>query len=178
MSERSDTSRWLSEDAALGVLELSRGAGRELLNKGWLQPQQDGIFREAEIVEATILKHIRPSLGRSSEASNTWTALRKDGTVGGIVQLALSEDAALRFEIVVDELTRSLSGVVNDEQLVIAVRGPLRRRLVFIDLTEELNARLTAFCRRANRGPVPASRRGRPRKTADVHALPLRATSS
>jgi len=148
MSERSDTSRWLSEDAALGVLELSRGAGRELLNKGWLQPQQDGIFREAEIVEATILKHIRPSLGRSSEASNTWTALRKDGTVGGIVQLALSEDAALR------------------------------RRLVFIDLTEELNARLTAFCRRANRGPVPASRRGRPRKTADVHALPLRATSS
>jgi len=148
MSERSDTSRWLSEDAALGVLELSRGAGRELLNKGWLQPQQDGIFREAEIVEATILKHIRPSLGRSSEASNTWTALRKDGTVGGIVQLALSEDAALRF------------------------------RLVFIDLTEELNARLTAFCRRANRGPVPASRRGRPRKTADVHALPLRATSS
>lgn len=174
MPDRSDPSRWLPEDAALNVLELSRGAGRELLNKGLIQPRQDGIFRESDIVEATILNHVRPSLGRVAEASNTWSALREEGTVGAMVHLALSDEGERRFEIVTDELTRTLSGVVNDEQLIAAVRGPIRRRLVVIDLTDELNARLVAFRRRANRGDVPTRRRGRPRKAAEIHALSAR----
>src|ERR1700723_2688318 len=112
MSDRSDTNRWLPEDAALEVLETSRGAGRELLGQGLLRPTQDGIFRDADIVEATILQHVRPLLGRISTARNTWAALRDEGTVDALVEVALSDQAALRFELVFDELTREVVGAV------------------------------------------------------------------
>jgi hypothetical protein len=175
MSDRSDTNRWLPEDAALEVLETSRGAGRELLGQGLLRPTQDGIFRDADIAEATILQHVRPLLGRISTARNTWAALRDEGTIDALVEVALSDQAALRFELVFDELTREVVGAVDDGQLLAAIRGPLRRRIVFLDLTQELNSRLTAFRRRANQGPVPATRRGRPRKSAEIHQLPTAA---
>jgi hypothetical protein len=175
MPSRSDRSRWLPEEPAFEVLELSRGAGRELIAKGLLRPREDGIFRESDIVEATVIEHLRPSLGRLSEAARTCAALREEGVFGAIVELALSDDAERSFAIVIDERTSEVSAIVDDQELVAAVRGPLRRRLVFVDLTDELNARLTAFRRRANRGPVPAKRRGRPRRTAEVHTLTLQA---
>lgn len=173
MSCRSDTNRWLPEDAALEVLGLSRGAGRELLGQGLLRPAQDGIFRDTDIAEATILQHVRPLLGRVSAACNTWAALRDEGAIDALVEAALSDSAALRFELVVDELTRDVVGAVDDGQLISAIRGRPGRRIFFFDLTQELNSRLTAFRRRSNQGPVPATRRGRPRKSAEIHQLPV-----
>jgi uncharacterized UPF0146 family protein len=177
MPHPSDRNHWLSENAALELLGFSRGAGRDLLSQGLLRPAQDGIFRDADIAEGTILQHIRPLLGRISTASNTWAALREEGAVAVLVDRALSLEATSRFEVVVDEVTRDVVGVVNDGQLLMAVRAAQSHSMVVVDLTQELKASLTGFRRIADRGPVPAKRRGRPRKSAEIHRLPIPATA-
>lgn len=171
MSESSDGGLWMTEDAALELLGLSRGAGREVTSL--LRPKKEGIFREEDIIEGALLVSARPRLGRSAESASTWTALRGEGVVADLVGLALSVHEADRLELVIDELTRTITGALNDEQLLVAVRpGRRERRLTIVDVTGELRAVREGFRRRAKRGLVPDRRRGRPRKTGEVHALP------
>jgi hypothetical protein len=174
MAEPSDMHRWMPEDAAFAVLGLSRGAGQDLVAQGMLRPARDGIIREPDIVEGVIAKRVRALRGhRAGEWANAWHALREEGIVDVILERATIESARQRLEIVVDEMTFAVTAVVDDDQLAAAVRGTAAGRcLVVMDLTDELNAVLVAFRRRANRGAVPAIRRGRPRKSADVHGLP------
>jgi hypothetical protein len=174
MAELSDMNRWMSEDVAFTVLGLSRGAGQDLVAQGMLRPVRDGIVREPDIVEGVVAKRVRALRGhRAGEWANAWHALREEGVVDVIVERAASESARQRLEIVVDEMTFAVTAVVDDDQLSAAVRGTAAgRSLMVIDLTDELNTVLVAFRRRANRGAVPATRRGRPRKSAAVHDLP------
>ncbi len=173
MAQLSDTTPWMPEDAAFAVLGLSRGAGRDLAAQGMLRPALDGIFRERDIVEGTIAKRVRALPGhRAGDWGNAWKALREEGAVDAILERAAIEPARRRLEIVVDETTLEVTAAVDDDQLIAAVRGTAAgRALVVIDVTEDLNVRLDAFRRRANRGAVPAKRRGRPRKSAEVHHL-------
>lgn len=174
MAQASDTQSWLAEDIAFSVLGLSRGAGRDLVAHGMLRPARDGIFRERDIVEGTIAKCVRALPGhRAGEWGNAWRTLREDGVVYAIVERASIESARRRLEIVVDDTTLRITAAVDDDQLVAAVRGSASgRALVVVDITDEMNTRLEAFRHRATSGAVPARRRGRPRKSAEVHRLP------
>lgn len=164
----------MPEDGAFSVLGVSRGAGRDLVMHGMLRPAQDGIFRERDIIEGTLAKHVRALPGhRAAEWSNAWSSLRNDGVIDAMVEAAATASARQRLEIVVDDTTLEVTAATDDEQLVAAVRGsPAGRTLVVLNITGEMNTRLDAFRRRANRGPVPARRRGRPRKSAEIHRLP------
>jgi hypothetical protein len=174
MAELSDIKRWMPEDAAFAVLGLSRGTGQDLVAQGMLRPARDGIFREPDLVEGVIAKRVRALRGhRAGEWANAWQALREEGIVAALLERATNEAARQRLEIVIDEVTFAVTAVVDDDQLAAAARGTAEgRSLVVMDLTHELNAVLVAFRRRANRGTVPATRRGRPRKSADVLGLP------
>lgn len=168
--------RWMPEDAAFDILGLSRGLGRDLVAAGLLRPAQDGIFRERDIVEGAIARRVRDLGHRAAAVANAWQALREDGGIDALVARATTEAARDRFEVVVDKATLDVTAALDDEELAAAVRGTANGRLlVVIDLTEELDTALRAFRRQANRGAVPARRRGRPRKTADVHTLPVAA---
>jgi hypothetical protein len=173
MARPSDANRWMSEDAAFAAVGLSRRTGRELVAQGVLQPSQDGIFRRRDIIEAAIAKRARDVAGHSgADWGNAWNTQREDGAIDTLLQRAASEEARERLEIVVDEATLGLTAVLDDGHLVAAVRGSATgRRFVVIDMTDELNTALDAFGNRANRGAVPARRRGRPRKTAHVYHL-------
>ena len=173
MATPSDANLWMSEDAAFSLVDLSRRTGRELVAQGVLKPAQDGIFRRRDIIEAAIAKRARDVAGHSGvEWGNAWNAQREEGAIETLLDRAASQEARQRLEIVVDETTLALTAAVDDEHLVAAVRGSATgRRLVVIDVTDALNTALRAFGNRGNRGAVPARRRGRPRKTAEVYHL-------
>jgi hypothetical protein len=164
--------RWLAEDPAFRVLEMPRGLGRELVRRGMLRPQQDGVFRTQDMVQAALLKRFRHELGGAEESAEVWASLRVEGLVDEMVERALSAAAADRFDVVIDQRTGRMTAVVDEDQFLTASSGDGERRLVIVPFRAELAACLEAFRRRAHRGPVPAVRRGRPRKSATIHELP------
>jgi hypothetical protein len=167
-----DDTRWLAEDAAFRVLEMSRGLGRELTRRGMLQPQEDGVFRVGDIVQGALLKRFRPYLGGAEESAQVWASLRSEGLVGVMVERALSAEAVERFEVVVAQRTGRMTAVVVDQQLPAAVKGNREPQLLVVEFRADLAACLETFRRRAHCGPMPARRRGRPRKSATIHELP------
>jgi hypothetical protein len=167
-----DDNRWLAEDPALRILEISRGVGRELVRRGMLRPEQDGIFRVTDMVQGALLKRFRTELGGPEEAADVWASLRDEGLVTEMVQHALSPPAAKRYDIVIDQRTGRMVAVVDDAQLLAAVKGSGERRLVIVPFRDELAACLETFRRRARRDPISEARRGRPRKSATIHELP------
>jgi hypothetical protein len=173
MATPSDANRWMSEDAAFSLVGLSRRTGRDLVAQGVLKPAEDGIFRTRDIIEAAIAKRVRDVAGHSgTEWANAWNAQRENGAIEALLERAASEEARQRLDIIVNATTLALTAVLDDGHLVAAVRGSATgRSYVVIDMTEELNTALNGFGNRGNRAAVPARRRGRPRKTAEVYHL-------
>lgn len=170
MAHTADDMGWIHESTLARLVDVPRSTYQTWDNEDLVRRPDSGAFTKLHVVEALICRTARGHLSINA-TRNGMHRVRQDHRLERIVDLVREPQNVAFIDLVVNKDASAFTLCLNEDEVLQAVRDPLRARLSLVaPLGQVLADAMTVFDNEANRGAPPSARkRGRPPKV-----IPLR----
>jgi len=172
MKQATDEIGWIYESTLAKLADVPRSTLQTWDTEDLVQRAESGACTKLHVVEAIICRTARAHLSINA-TRNGMHRMREDHGLENIVDLVRDPRKVAFVDLVVNKDQSAFTLCLTEDEVVEAVRDPLRPRLSLVAPVGQMLAdAMTVFDNEANRGAPPsARRRGRPPKAA---VIPLR----